>query len=124
MLKRLPHHLRLRPSSYPVLRPYGVSLLSHGAIGKTPLLFFPNLLFGPFSLMVHPDGFHFQRYQRYYASIHSLMLSPSAWEALTACPPFPPYLNMNLTLSNPCSCSNSTLSLTKMGSFPSLLSYC
>ena len=40
-----------------VSRPYAVSLLPHGAPLRSPSLFWVNLFFGPFSLMLHPDGF-------------------------------------------------------------------
>ena len=41
-----------------VSRPYAVSLLPHGAPLRSPSLFCTNLFFGPFSLTLHPDGFH------------------------------------------------------------------
>ena len=50
-------YLCWRPSFFHVSRPYAVSLLRHGAPLKSPSLFCINLFFGPFSLMLHPDGF-------------------------------------------------------------------
>ena len=49
-------YLRWRSSSSHVSRPYAVSLLHHGARLRSPSLFI-KLLFGPFSLTLHPDGF-------------------------------------------------------------------
>ena len=50
-------YLRWRSSFSHVSRPYAVFLLPHGAPQKSPFLFCINLFFGPFSLMLHPDGF-------------------------------------------------------------------
>ena len=49
-------YLRRRPNSFHVSRPYAVSLLCHGAPQRSPSLFCRKLFFGPFSLMLHPDG--------------------------------------------------------------------
>ena len=50
-------YLRWRPSFSTVSRPYAVSLLPHGAPLRSPSLFCIKLFFGPFSLMLHLDGF-------------------------------------------------------------------
>ena len=50
-------YLRCRPSSSHVSRPYAVSLIPHGAILRILSLFCIKLIFGPFSLTLHPDGF-------------------------------------------------------------------
>ena len=52
-------YLRRRPNSSLVSRPYAVSLLSHGAPLRSPSIFGIKLFFGPYSLMLHPDGFLF-----------------------------------------------------------------
>ena len=49
-------YLRWRSSSSHMSRPYAVSLLPHGAPLRSLSLLCINLFFGPFSLMVHPDG--------------------------------------------------------------------
>ena len=50
-------YLCRRPSFSHVSRPYAVSLLHHGAPLRSPSLFCINLFFGPFSPMLHLDGF-------------------------------------------------------------------
>ena len=50
-------YLHKRPSCSRVSRPYSKFLLPHGAPLRSPSLFHINLFFGPFSLMLHPDGF-------------------------------------------------------------------
>ena len=52
-------HLCLRPSSSPLSRPHSVSLLPLGAPPRSPFLFCTKLFFGPFSLMLHLNGFLF-----------------------------------------------------------------
>ena len=47
-------------SSFLVSRPYTVSLVSP----RSSFLFCTKLFLGPFSLIIHPDGFLFQRHQR------------------------------------------------------------
>ena len=51
------HVSSLMAKFFPRLRPYAVSLLLHGAPLRSPSLLCINLLFGPFSLTLHPDGF-------------------------------------------------------------------
>ena len=46
-----------KPSFSHVSRPYAVSLLPDGAPLRSPSLFCIDLFFGPFLLMLHPDGF-------------------------------------------------------------------
>ena len=50
-------YFRWKPNSSHISRPYAASLLPHGAPLRSPSLFCIKLFFGPFSLMLHPDGF-------------------------------------------------------------------
>ena len=51
------HASSLKSSFSHVSRPYTVSVLPHGAPLRSPSSFCIKLSFGPFSLMLHPDGF-------------------------------------------------------------------
>ena len=82
-------YLRWRPSFSYVSRPYAVSLLSHGAPLRSPSLFCIKLFFGPFSHVLHPDGFLSQ----------ALPISWN-WNALTERPVAPSPAASRLPLSH------------------------
>ena len=50
-------YLCWRPNSFHISRHYALSLIPLGAPPRSPSLFCMKLFFGPFSLMLHPDGF-------------------------------------------------------------------
>ena len=52
-----PTSVSIPPSFSLVSRPYAVSLLTHWTPLRSPTLFCMKLFFGPFSLMLHRDGF-------------------------------------------------------------------
>ena len=52
-----PYILRLNSSF--IRRPYAVFLVSHDSPSKSPLFFFTQVFFNPFSFMLHQNGFHF-----------------------------------------------------------------
>ena len=56
-----------KPSYFPFSKLYTVSLLSHAAASRSPILFYTKLFFGPFSLIPHPDGFLFSVLPRWNA---------------------------------------------------------
>ena len=51
------HHVETVVDFSVASRPCAVSLLSYGAPLRSPSIFCIKLFFGPFSLMLHPDGF-------------------------------------------------------------------
>ena len=52
-----PYILRLNSSF--IRRPYDVFLVSHWTPSRSPLFFFTQVFFNPFSFMLHQNGFHF-----------------------------------------------------------------